>query len=142
MNGHPWTCVCDACLAEDVRLVAQSKMGERLGALASEVLRLRSLLRDSADEACRLAGDPEPGSVVAELVDVARAAALQDTDHGAHGKSALSEVTFYLEGEDAEAIIVRASPPVLRRVMERAGRVDEVRIDLPDGSHWTWPVAR
>jgi hypothetical protein len=94
MTGHPWTCVCDACLAEDVQDAKESakrgqRMPERLGELAAETLRLRALLRDAADAADRIAApvDPEAGSPLAEVLDVVRAAALQDTGSNAYGKS-------------------------------------------------------
>lgn len=98
--------MCDACLEEDVRDAKESarrgqRMPERLGELAAEARRLRALLRDAADEACRIAGDPEPGSVVAELVDVVRAAALQDTGANAFGKSlpaAAERIATWVEG--------------------------------------------
>lgn len=78
--GHPWTCVCGACLQADVAFVGQSKMAERLAAIAGEVLRLRALIRANEDEAFKVMGpvEHEAGSVVAELLDIIRAAVVQD----------------------------------------------------------------
>jgi hypothetical protein len=79
VSEHAWTCTCGACLQADVAFVGQSKMAERLAAVAAEVLRLRALIRATEDEASKVApGDYEAGSEIAELLDVVRAAVVQD----------------------------------------------------------------
>mgnify|MGYP001614260896 CR=1 FL=1 len=57
----------------------------------------------------------------------------------------LREVTFYLEGDESPAIHVKveeSSLHELQQVRDRWAQVDEVRVDLPDGSHASWAVPR
>lgn len=43
---------------------------------------------------------------------------------------------------DLNGTCVRADAPHLEHVIDRAGAVDEIRVDLPDGRHHTWAVKR
>jgi hypothetical protein len=78
VNGHDWACVCTECCEIDAVHASKagaSKMAERAASLAAEVRRLRALIRKTEDEVCELV---QAGSTIAELVDVVRAAVVQD----------------------------------------------------------------
>lgn len=58
-------------------------------------------------------------------------------------------ITFSYSSEDPDVVVTIGegldgidTRDIAEALFARAGKVTEVRIDFPDGRHWTWPVAR